>query len=160
MLELAVAPIEESAFAPYGQVLSDPGAESRRDHAAQLSNGRPGAGINLGVTRAQPPAQLPIEVIKMERHPLSSQAFLPLDCDRYLVIVAKPQGADGPPDLATLRAFIVPGHVGINSDAGPWHFPPPCLDPPSTFALLMYMDGGPQDEDWHTLDEPYLLEIS
>ncbi len=160
MLGLATAPIEESTFAPYGQVLSDPGAESRRDHAAQLSNGRPGAGINLGVTRAQPPVQLPIEVIKMERHPLSSQAFLPLDCDRYLVIVAKPQGADGPPDLATLRAFIVPGHVGINYDAGTWHFPLTCLDRPSTFALLMYMDGGPQDEDWHTLDEPYLLEIA
>ncbi len=159
MLKLSADPIEDAAFAPYGQMLSDPGADSRRDYAAEIFNGRPGLDIDLGLTRAQPPAQLPIEVTKMERHPLSSQAFLPLDCDRYLVIVAKPQGADGPPDMATLRAFIVPGHVGINYNAGTWHFPLTCLDRPSTFALLMYMDGGPQDEDWHTLEQPYLLEI-
>jgi ureidoglycolate lyase len=159
MRELAAQPIEAAAFEPYGQVLSDPGPDNRRNYAAQLSNGRPGIEINLGVTRAMPPEALPIEVTKMERHPLSSQAFLPLDCERYLVIVAKPQGTDGPPDLATLRAFIVPGQMGINYNAGTWHFPLTSLDRPATFALLMYMDGGPKDEDWHTLADPYRLAI-
>lgn len=160
MRELVARPIQEAAFEPYGQVLSDPGPDNRSDYVAQLSNGRPGLAINLGVVRALPPKKLPIEVIKMERHPLSSQAFLPLDCDRYLVIAAAQQGKDGPPDLSTLRAFIVPGQVGINYNAGTWHFPLTSLDRPSTFALLMYMDGGPRDEDWSTLPEPFRLNVA
>lgn len=159
MQELAAQPIEAAAFEPYGQVLSDPGPDNRTNYAGQLSNGRPGVDANLAVVRALPPKTLPIEVTKMERHPLSSQAFLPLDCGRYLVIVAKPQGKDGPPDLSTLRAFIAPGHAGINYNAGTWHFPLTSLDRPATFALLMYMDGGPRDEDWHTLAEPFRLNI-
>ncbi|MDE0942118.1 MAG: ureidoglycolate lyase [Alphaproteobacteria bacterium] len=164
MRELKAEPIDQAAFEPYGQTLSDPGVGNRTDYAAQLSNGRADANINLAVVRANPPKALPIDVVKMERHPLSSQAFMPLDCDRYLVIVAKPQdndgGMDGPPDLSTLRAFTVPGDVGINYNAGTWHFPLTSLDRSATFALLMYMDGGPQDEDWATLPEPIQLNVN
>ncbi len=159
MRDLIAQPIEASAFEPYGQVLSDPGAVRRKNYAAQLSNGRPGIDPNLAVVRALPPARLPIEVTKMERHPLSSQAFLPLDCDRYLVLVALPKDGDGPPDMSTLRPFIVPGTIGINYNAGTWHFPLTSLDRPSTFALFMYMDGGALDEDWHTLSEPFRLGL-
>ena len=159
MRKLTAEPIDAAAFEPYGQVLSDPSPNRRKNYAAQLSNGRPGVGINLAVTRAQPPEALPLEVPKMERHPLSSQAFLPLDCDGYLVVVAKPTGIDGPPDPSTLRAFTVPGNTGINYNAGTWHCPLTSLDRPATFGLLMYMDGGPKDEDWHTLDEPLLLSL-
>ncbi|NQV58145.1 MAG: ureidoglycolate lyase [Alphaproteobacteria bacterium] len=160
MRELVAEPMEKAAFEPYGQILSDPGPDNRTDYVGQISNGRPGIEINLAVVRALPPKRLPIEVIKLERHPLSSQAFLPLDCDRYLVIAAHPQGTDGPPDPATLRAFIAPGHVGINYNAGTWHFPLTSLDRPATFALLMYMDGGPRDVDWATLVEPFRLNIA
>ncbi|MBT3330379.1 MAG: ureidoglycolate hydrolase [Rhodospirillaceae bacterium] len=163
MRELIAEPIEQAAFEPYGQTLSTPVSGNRTDYAAQLSNGRPGVDINLAVVRANPPKTLPIDVVKMERHPLSSQAFMPLDCDRYLVIVANPQNmdgeADGPPDLSTLRAFTVPGDVGINYNAGTWHFPLTSLDRAATFALLMYMDGGPGDEDWATLPEPIQLAV-
>ena len=159
MREITAQLIDSAAFEPYGQVLSDPGPDNRTDYVAKLSNGRPSLPPNLGVVRAMPPKALPIEVTKMERHPLSSQSFMPLDCDRYLVIVAKPQGEDGPPDLTTLRAFVVPGHAGINYTAGTWHFPLTSLDRPATFGLLMYMDGGPSDEDWHTLDAPITLHV-
>ena len=160
MRELTAEPIKKAAFEPYGQVLSDPGQDNRSDYVGQISNGRPGLDVNLAVVRALPPKALPIEVIKMERHPLSSQAFLPLDCERYLVITAHPLGMDGPPNPATLRAFIVPGSVGINYNAGTWHFPLTSLDRPATFALLMYMDGGPRDEDWATLPQPFRLGIT
>jgi len=159
MKELTAELVDASAFEPYGQVLNDPGPGNRTDYVAKLSNGRPSLPPNLGVVRAMPPKTLPIELTKMERHPLSSQAFMPLDCDRYLVVVAKPHGEDGPPDLTTLRAFVVPGDAGINYNAGTWHFPLTSLDRPATFGLLMYMDGGPGDEDWHTLDAPITLHV-
>ena len=160
MRELVAISIEAARFEPFGQVLSDSGAEGRRDYAAELFNGRAGAGINLAMVRAQPPKALPIEVVKMERHPKSSQSFLPLDCDRYLVIVATPTEANGPPNLSTLQAFTVPGTMGINYNVGTWHFPLTSLDRPASFGLLMYMDGGPGDEDWYTLPEPYSLNIT
>lgn len=159
MKEIHAQPVTAAAFAPYGQVLNDPGPDNRADYVARLANGRPAANVNLGVVRALPPRALPITVTKMERHPQSSQSFLPLDCDRYLVLVARPLGENGPPDVSTLRAFVVPGDAGINYDAGTWHFPLTALDRPSTFGLLMWMDGGPGDEDWHTLDAPFRLVV-
>lgn len=159
MRELTAEPVDAEAFEPYGQVLVDPGPDKRTDYVASLSNGRPSLPPNLGVVRAMPPQLLPIMLTKMERHPLSSQSFMPLDCDRYLVVVAQPQGEGGPPDLSTLRAFVVPGHSGINYNAGTWHFPLTSLGRPATFGLLMYMDGGPRDEDWHTLDAPIKLHV-
>jgi len=151
--------VSPQSFAPYGQAAADPGPSNRTDYAARLFNGRDGVDINLGVVRAHPPEALPLVVPKMERHPQSSQAFLPLDCDRYLVVVARPQGNDGPPDLDTLRAFVVPGDTVINYDAGTWHCPLASLDRPATFGLVMYMDGGPGDEDWETLAEPFAVSV-
>ena len=159
MKTLRAVPVTAEAFAPYGQAASDPGPGNRTDYAAKVVNGRPGLDVNLGVVRAHPPKSLPLSVAKMERHPLSSQAFLPLDCDRYLVVVAQPRGNGGPPDLATLRAFVVPGDTVINYNPGTWHCPLTSLDRPSTFGLLMYMDGGPGDEDWHALAEPFSVTV-
>ncbi len=159
MRTLNAKPISPEAFAPYGQAVADPGPTNRTDYAAKLFNGRDGVEINVGVVRAMPPASLPMQVLKMERHPQSTQAFLPLDCDRYLVVVAKGRGGAGDPDLDTLRAFVVPGDMIVNYDAGTWHCPLTSLDRPSTFGLVMYMDGGPGDEDWHTLDEPFVVEV-
>ena len=49
--------------------------------------------------------------------------------------------------------------VVLNYNAGTWHFPLTSLGRPATFGLLMYMDGGPRDEDWHTLDAPIKLHV-
>ena len=69
------------------------------------------------MTTAEPKA-LPLTAAKMERHVHSSQAFVPMDCANYLVMVAL-KGADRKPDLARLRAFRVPGDTGINYDPTP-----------------------------------------
>ena len=72
MRELTAKLVNAKAFAPYGQVLVDPGPNNRTDYVASLSNGRPSLPPNLGVVRAMPPKALPILLTKMERHPLSS----------------------------------------------------------------------------------------
>ena len=63
----------------------------------------------------------------MERHIFSSQAFVPYDCESYLVLVA-PHGANDRPDVSGIRAFRVPGNVGINYRADTWHHPLTALD--------------------------------
>jgi ureidoglycolate lyase len=62
----------------------------------------------------------PMKVDMMEKHPLGSQAFIPMKETTFLAFVA-PEGDK--PDLNKAEAFIIPKGVGVNYNAGIWHFP-------------------------------------
>ena len=62
----------------------------------------------------------PMKVDMMEKHPLGSQAFIPMKETSFLAFVA-PAGDE--PDLRKAEAFIIPKGVGVNYNAGIWHFP-------------------------------------
>ena len=67
----------------------------------------------------------PLQISLMERHPLSSQAFVPVDGQRYIVVVAP---AGDAPKPESLRAFVATGDQGINYRRGVWHHPMIALD--------------------------------
>jgi ureidoglycolate lyase len=75
----------------------------------------------------------------MERHPLGSQAFVPLNGQRYVVVVA-PAGA--PPSREGLRAFLCRGDQGINYHRGTWHHPMLALDRACEFAEFHRIGPG------------------
>ena len=56
----------------------------------------------------------------MEKHPLGSQAFVPMSETNFLVFVA-PKGEK--PNFKKIESFIVPKQNGINYKPGIWHFP-------------------------------------
>ena len=56
----------------------------------------------------------------MEKHPLSSQTFIPMNETTFLVFVA-PQGKK--PNINKIKSFIIPKQTGINYKQGIWHFP-------------------------------------
>ena len=56
----------------------------------------------------------------MEKHPLGSQAFMPMKETTFLVFVAPPEDF---PDISKIKSFIVPPKKGINYKPGVWHFP-------------------------------------
>ncbi len=149
-MEVIARPLKASAFAPFGQVLEAPAQGLRRDHAAALYNGRAGAAPNLGILCPEP-ATLPLRVSKLERHPLSSQAFVPLRVSRYVVVVCPPR-VDDTPDLDRLVAFTADGTQGINYEAGVWHHPMTALDSPGTFAILTWQDGSDADTEWASVE--------
>ena len=62
----------------------------------------------------------PMKIDMMEKHPLGSQAFVPMKETTFLVFVA-PKGAK--PNLNEVEAFIVPPGIGVNYNPGTWHFP-------------------------------------
>ena len=62
----------------------------------------------------------PMKVDMMEKHPLGSQAFIPMKETTFLAFVA-PVGDT--PDLTKAEAFIIPKGIGVNYKAGIWHFP-------------------------------------
>ena len=135
--------IAADLFAPYGELLESPGNAARLDHAAEIANHRPAARANLAVVRAEP-APVRLEITELERHPWSSQAFIPIDVEQYLVVVARDDGG-GRPDLATLAAFRVSGRQGISYRAGIWHFGMTTLKRSGIFAMLVHEDGSTDD---------------
>src|SRR3954471_5764696 len=118
MKTLAIEALTKQAFAAFGDVIELEGAKQipinlgttiRYHDLAKVDvtdeNGR----TLVNLFRGQP-RTLPFEVKMLERHPLRSQAFVPLNDKPYLVVVA-PAGAPGPPLLpAVVRAGGRGGH--------------------------------------------------
>lgn len=161
MREITASPITPEAFAPFGQIVSaglsegraaNMGTAVRCDWCAGLESTRPGARPNMAVFRSLAKA-LPFEIRLLERHPCSTQAFLPMVCTRYLVCVA-PALPDGSPDVAGLVAFRCGPGQGINYRRDVWHHPILALDGPADFVMLAWEDGGALDCVEHPLSEP------
>lgn len=157
---LVAEAITAEAFAPFGQLVTRPAAAGQSsDLIAELTNLRAHAGPKLSVV-AVAAADMPLDVTQMERHIHSSQAFIPIDCDQYLILVA-PHGEEGMPDAAQLRAFVVPGDVGINYKADTWHHPIKTLGRIGTFAVLTFIEGNKAtDEQFVPLKEPLVVDLS
>lgn len=148
---LVAAPLTAAAYTPYGQVLAGgegPGRSGNQgrarvwDRLVELENGRPGARPNLGVFRTGPWPDDTLAVRLLERHPASTQVFVPMTARRYLVVVAR--GGDRP-DLATLAAFVAGPGQGVSYAPGTWHHPLVALDAEADFACLVWEDGTAGD---------------
>ena len=62
----------------------------------------------------------PMKIDMMEKHPLGSQAFIPMKETTFLTLVA-PKGEK--PEINKIESFVVPKGKGVNYNAGVWHFP-------------------------------------
>ena len=62
----------------------------------------------------------PMKIDMMEKHPLGSQAFIPMKETTFLAFVA-PQ--NNKPEIEKIESFIISPGIGINYKPGIWHFP-------------------------------------
>ena len=138
MTTIRIEPISHDAFAPFGQVLAPRPAPDRminegrcERHHALATVQRGGGEAIISIFRSQP-VSLPYECALLERHPLGSQAFMPLGPDPWLSVVAPDAG--GRP--GTPRAFLVPAGVGVNLGAGVWHGVLTPLDRSADFLVV------------------------
>ncbi|MFV8823713.1 ureidoglycolate lyase [Thauera sp. WH-2] len=140
-LSLKIEPLTHEAFAPFGEVIEagdhaerlliNGGNTERYHDLADLDAGSDGR-IIVSIFRGQP-RTLPFEVRMLERHPLGSQAFIPMSGRPYLVVVAP---AASSPAVTELRAFLARGSQGVNYRAGVWHHPLLALDGVSDFLVI------------------------
>jgi ureidoglycolate lyase len=162
-MRLAVEVLSEAAFAPFGQVIEasaqhqqfsvNEGTSQRFHDLAQLQPGENGR-LTISNFRAQP-RRLPFQVRMLERHPLGSQAFMPLSGRPFLLVVA-PAGAQV--ERSQLRAFLSNGCQGVNFAPGVWHHPLLALQAESDFLVVDRADpAGNCDE--LLLSEPCWLEL-
>ena len=155
-IAVPVRPISAEAFAGYGALLQQPASGSRQDSAAAVENRRASARANVALVRCE---QFVFgTVIEMlERHPLSTQLFVPLDLDTYLVVVAKDTGQNQP-DLATVSAFRLGRHQAISYHAGVWHAGMATLGRPGTFVMIIHEDGSAADCEFVQLPRKLMIE--
>jgi ureidoglycolate lyase len=78
------------------------------------------------------PRALPYQLEMMERHPLGTQAFLPLHEYPFLVVVAEDD--NGKPK--NVQAFITPPSIGVNYHRNIWHGVLTPLEAPGLFAVV------------------------
>lgn len=143
---LKAAALTAEAFEPFGDVIEigdrsprwiNEGTCERFDDVAQpdvlAANGRPLISIFRAAAR-----QLPFQVKVLERHPLSSQAFIPLDGLPFLVVVAEPGDA---PLSGRIHAYRSSGTQGVNYRRNTWHHALLALERTSHFLVIDR--GGP-----------------
>lgn len=96
---------------------------------------------------------LPYTLQMMERHPLGSQAFLPMQEGSYLVVLA--QDKNGAPD--TPQAFVAGPGQGVNIGRNVWHGVLCPLSDPGLFMVVDRVSEGPNlEEHWFT--DPFIVE--
>ena len=139
-LRLVPAPLTAPAFAPFGDVIEtegrahypiNAGTAERYNDLAKVEVTAAGGRPLISLLSAEP-VGLPVRLRLMERHPLSSQAFIPLSSTPFLVVVA-PAGAL---DVEGIRAFLTNGRQGINYRTGTWHHPLRALDRTAEFLIV------------------------
>lgn len=144
MTTIRVQPITADAFAPFGDLLTPRPAPDRminagrceRHHALATVQRGDGEAI-ISIFRSEP-VSLPYDCALLERHPLGSQAFMPLGPDAWLSVVAP--DLDGRP--GTPLAFLVPAGMGVNLRAGVWHGVLTPLDRAADFLVVDREGGG------------------
>ena len=62
----------------------------------------------------------PMKIDMMEKHPLGTQAFIPMKETTFLTLVA-PEGKKL--EMDKIESFVVPKGKGVNYKTGIWHFP-------------------------------------
>ena len=121
-------PISKENFSKFGDMITTDNLKSieinngyakRFDGIANLNTAKDNGETTISIFSASK-RNFPMKIDMMEKHPLGSQAFIPMKETTFLAFVA-PHGEK--PDLNKIESFIIPPGIGINYNPGTWHFP-------------------------------------
>jgi ureidoglycolate lyase len=121
-------PITKENFSKFGDVITtenikpleiNNGYAKRFDDIANINTSSENGETTISIFSALK-RSFPMKIDMMEKHPLGSQAFIPMKETTFLTLVA-PEGEK--PDLEKIESFIVPKGIGVNYKTGIWHFP-------------------------------------
>jgi ureidoglycolate lyase len=130
MNKISIEQLDINIFSKFGDIIQkknalelrsiNQGTTTRYHNISKLSleskNGNSAISIFSGS-----PRDLPIEIKIMEKHPIASQSFLPIQDYDWLIVVCEEKNEL--PDLNTLRCFHVDGDTGITYNQNVWHHP-------------------------------------
>lgn len=122
---ITACPLTRENFAPFGDVI-----ETEDAHHYPINNGKceryhdlakveatgPNARVLISIFKGTP-YEFPLKLTMVERHPLGSQAFIPLSPRPFLVVVCH-DTKDGPGEP---HAFLTRPGQGVNYPRNLWH---------------------------------------
>ena len=161
-MEKIIKPIKitRSNFATYGDLISsdniDPininaGYAKRYDDLVNIDTlkdeGKTIVSIFSAIKRT-----FPMTIDMMEKHPLSSQAFIPMKETTFLSFVAPPGES---PEINKIQSFIIPPKTGINYKPGIWHFP--LISTEDTNFLVIDRKGAGENLIIHKFDKEKIV---
>jgi len=162
MLMLPIVPLTKAGFAPFGDVvetadvrprLINEGFANRFDDLAGIDVAADGGEVNVSlfVGSVRPS---PIAIKMMERHPLGSQLFMPLNDAPWLVVVCT-----DPAVPMSYRAFAAAGWQGVNYARNCWHHPLLVTAEASLFFVIDRKGPGDNlEETW--LDDDRWMSLA
>ena len=129
-MEKIIKPIKinRSNFNMYGDLIStndinpidiNAGYAKRFDNLAHLNTSKEDGKTIVSIFSSLK-RTFPMKIDMMEKHPLGSQAFIPMKETTFLCFVAP---AGELPEINKIQSFIIPPKTGINYKPGIWHFP-------------------------------------
>jgi ureidoglycolate lyase len=163
--DLPVHALTRDRFRLFGDVIEKEGAHSYKINGGTTTRFHDLARVETAGTNARTLVSifrgdafdLPVRIAMLERHPLGSQAFFPLQPLPWLVVVAPDEsGKPGTP-----QAFVVRGGAsdvlrGVNYHRNVWHHPLISLEARSDF-LVVDRGGDGSNLEEHFFDEPYVI---
>ena len=129
-METVIKPIKitRENFTEFGDLISSEGINpidinagyaKRFDNLANINTSKDGRKTIVSIFSALK-RTFPMKIDMMEKHPLGSQAFIPMKETTFLCFVAPPGVS---PEIDKIQSFIIPPKTGINYKPGIWHFP-------------------------------------
>ena len=129
-MEKIIKPIKitRTNFATYGDLISaddikpmdiNAGYAKRFDNLAHINTSKDEGKTVVSIFSALK-RTFPMKIDMMEKHPLGSQAFIPMKETTFLSFAAPPGEK---PDIDKIESFIISPRTGINYKPDIWHFP-------------------------------------
>ena len=156
--DIPIRPLEPLSFRPFGEVVSKDSASGsfeinsglavRHLDVANIDTGEGDGRVHVSIfaVRQHPNA---FEIGMLERHPLASQMFFPLQPTGWIVIVARSISSGEPGDPVAFRPLV---GQGVNIARGVWHYPLVSQEE----ARFLVIDGGVAERNLevHRFDPP------
>jgi len=152
--------ITKENFAIFGDLISRENVNPIDINAGYAKRYNDLANINTSIEAGSPIVSIfsalkrtfPMKIDMMEKHPLGSQAFIPMKETTFLTFVA-PVGNS--PDINKIRSFIIPPKTGINYKPGIWHFP--LISTEDTDFLVIDRKGSGKNLIIHKFNENEII---
>ena len=161
-MEKIIIPIKitRSNFSAYGDLISsydikpmdiNAGYAKRFDNLANINTSQNEGKTIVSIFSALK-RTFPMKIDMMEKHPLGSQAFIPMKETTFLYFVAPPAES---PELSKIQSFIIPPKTGINYKPGVWHFP--LISTEDTNFLVIDRKGTGENLIIHKFDKENII---
>ena len=157
-MEIVIEPIKitRKNFTEFGDLISsesinpidiNAGYAKRFDNLANINTLKDGGKTIVSIFSALK-RNFPMKIDMMEKHPLGSQAFIPMKETTFLCFVAPPGES---PEINKIQSFIIPPKTGINYKPGIWHFP--LISTEDTDFLVIDRKGNGENLVIHKFDK-------